>query len=471
MARKNLLKRLLHSTSVRLSLRFALLYSLVTALVFAVAYKLADYETSSWIREQLVAEETALLQEYDARGLDGVIEVLSKYRAFNFENHRIYLLLGENGRRLVGNVNGIGWSGKTGYAEADAIDFIGQNENEAFGFILREFPLGDNTLVLGTSTYFQLELLEGLGSSLLAGFAFVTLIGAAAGIVVGRRTEHRLLQVSDTLQSVAKGDLEARVPLDDGSGDDLTRLSVEINRTISQLQKMVESQNQITADIAHDLRTPMQRLRQRLESIGQSAELSDQLVTEIYATIDDVDELIEIFHALLRISQIESGARRESFDDVDLVPILARIEDAYSAVAEENGQKINFTVGTAPLVVSGDKRLLTQMMANTVENALRHCPPAAHIDVALLAGPNETIFAVSDNGPGIPEHEREKVFRRFYRVEKSRTTPGNGLGFSLIKAVADLHGAKISLSDNHPGLTVTVMFPSPTLASSSFFED
>lgn len=464
------MKRLLRSTSVRLSLRFALLYSLVTAMVFAAAYKMADYETTSWVREQLIAEETVFLQVYDSRGLDGVIEGLSEYGSFNFENHRIYLLLDDKGRRLAGNVNAIGWHGGAGYAEASAIEFIGPDENEAFGYILREIRLGKNSLILGTSTYFLMELLEGLGGGLLAGFAFVVLAGTGAGVAVGRRTEHRLLQVSGTLQSVAKGDLDARVPLSGGEADDLTRLSAEINSTIIQLQKMVESQNQITADIAHDLRTPMQRLRQRLEAISQSGELSDPLGAEICEAIDAVDDLIETFHALLRISQIEAGARRESFREVDLVPVLARLEDAYSAVAEENGQTLSFTVGATPLVVSGDQQLLTQMMANIIENALRHCPPSARIDVALLSGADEIAFAVSDNGPGIPEKDRKKVFRRFYRVEKSRTTPGNGLGLSLVKAVADLHGVEVALADNHPGLNVTFLFPGKAPASSSLLE-
>jgi signal transduction histidine kinase len=264
--------------------------------------------------------------------------------------------------------------------------------------------------------------------------------------------------VSGTLERVAEGDLEARVPLHDSDADDLARLSREINSTISQLEKMVESQNQITADIAHDLRTPMQRLRQRLEAIGQSEELADHLSGQVYQAIEAADDLIETFHALLRISQIEAGAQRESFREVDLTAVLSRIEDAYSAVAEENNQTLVFTGGAAPHTVLGDQQLLTQMVANVVENALRHCPSKAHVEMSLLSTSDHTTFTVCDNGPGIPERDREKVFRRFYRVEKSRTTSGNGLGFSLVKAIADLHCAKVALSDNQPGLKVTVLF-------------
>ena len=453
------LSRIVRSTSVRLSLRFALLYSVVTALVFAMAYQMADYEITEWIEEQLIEEEIAYTHLYREKGLEAVIAQVSKLGDFNFEDHRVFLLKDVNGAHLVGNIERIDGPRASGYLEAASIKITGPTEDEASGYILRNIPLGANTLILGTSTYFVAELLEGLGGGLLIGFAIVLLVGAGAGVAVGRRTEHRLAQISTTLQDVARGNLEARVPLETDTADDLTLLSAEINQTIGHLQKMVESQHQISADIAHDLRTPMQRLRQRLETIGQSPELPALLATAVYEAIDAADDLIETFHALLRISQIEAGARRENFCQVDLVSVLARIEDAYGAVAEEKGQILTFAANTPSVTVSGDQQLLTQMMANVVENALRHCPSDAQIQVELKAQNATVTFGVSDNGPGIPAQEKEKVLRRFYRLEKSRTTSGNGLGLSLVKAVVDLHEARISLTDGHPGLTVSVAFP------------
>jgi signal transduction histidine kinase len=332
------------------------------------------------------------------------------------------------------------------------------DENESPGYILRNISLGAHTLILGISTYFVTELLEGLGGGLLIGLGIVLLVGAGAGVAMGRRTEHRLVQLSTTLQDVAKGNLVARVPLTSGNADDLTQLSAEINKTIGHLQNMVESQNQISADIAHDLRTPMQRLRQRLEAIGQSPDLPLPQATAVYEAIDAADDLIETFHALLRISQIEAGARRENFCQVDLVSVMARIEDAYGAVAEEKGQSLTFTAATPPMPVSGDRQLLTQMMANVVENALRHYSGDAQIQVGPEVQNATVTFVVCDNGPGIPAPEKEKVLRRFYRLEKSRTTSGNGLGLSLVRAVADLHDAKLSLTVGNPGLTVSIVF-------------
>lgn len=458
MAKTSVLQRLFRSTSVQLSLRFALLYALVSAVVFVAAYKLADYETTHWIHEQLEADAQALQQEFASNGLEGLLNGLKAYEAFNFENHRIYLLLDAKGQRLAGNVLSLPLDLEVSYADWADILFAGPNDNEAFGYVLQGFDLGGNRLILGTSTYFLLELLEGLSGGLLLGFVFLVFIGLGAGIVVGQRTERRVREVSKTLQAVASGDLAARVALGQADSDDLARLSAEINRTIGQLQKLVESQKQITADIAHDLRTPMQRLRQRLEAITQSSDLPERIGLEIDTAIAAVEELIETFHALLRISQIEAGARKESFTAVNLATVLARLEDAFSAVAEENGQTLRFIVSPAPLTIAGDQQLLTQMMANILENALRHCPSPAHIDVTLSAGQVGPVFMVSDDGPGIPQAEREKVFRRFYRLDKSRTTPGNGLGLSLVQAIADLHAAEVSLSDNAPGLRVAVLF-------------
>lgn len=452
------LSHIFRSTSVRLSLRFVLLYSAVTALVFLMAYQMADHEISEWIKEQLIEEEIAYIQLFQEHGIDAVIAQASKIGGFNFEDHRIFRVTDGNGTHLVGNIKSIDWTEASDYLDAGFIEVSGPGKNESPGYILRNFSLGANTMVLGTSTYFATELREGLGLSLLTGFAIVLLVGAGAGVAVGRRTEQRLLQITTTLQDVAQGNLEARVPFETGHVDDLTMLSAEINKTIGHLQDLVESQNQISADIAHDLRTPMQRLRQRLEAIGQSQELPPPLAVAVYEAIDAADDLIETFHALLRISQIESGARRENFSQVDLVSVLARIEDAYGAVAEEKGQILTFTTSNTPVTVSGDRQLLTQMMANVVENALRHCPSEAQIQVELKEENERIIFVVSDNGPGIPAQEKEKVLRRFYRLEKSRTTSGNGLGLSLVKAVVDLHEARISLADGHPGLTISVDF-------------
>ena len=262
------------------------------------------------------------------------------------------------------------------------------------------------------------------------------------------------------------GQLERRVPTTGTDSDDLARMADEINRTIAQLQKMVDSQKQISADIAHDLRTPMQRLRQRLDVLLNAPDLTRENREVAEQAVEIADDLIEIFHALLRIAQIEAGQRSVRFAATPLAPILARIEDAYGPVAEENDQTLVFGIEDQDAMVLGDQHLLTQMIANLVENALRHSPPGTRIEVTLARSDNSVLLKVSDNGPGIPAEERDKVFRRFYRLEKSRTTPGNGLGLSMVRAIAELHSAEVTMSDNNPGLRVLLRFQQGSTARS-----
>ncbi|MBU2959183.1 HAMP domain-containing sensor histidine kinase [Paracoccus sp. 1_MG-2023] len=450
--------RFLRSTSARLSLRFAGLYAIITALVFGLSYHFADREISGWVADQLAEEAAGFSSLYDNEGLDAVRAQLGGFAGFNFEDYRIYLLEDADGRVLAGNVEAIDRQASSGYVTATAVQAQTPRYEDVMGYVLHSVQLGPNRLTLGTSTYFLEELQEVLGRGLVAGFVLLLLAGLVAGIVVGRRTERRLNRISATLKSVALGQLDRRVPVTGGDGDDLARMAAEINRTIARLQQMVESQKQISADIAHDLRTPMQRLRQRLDVLRHAPDLPPQITQDAEQAVEIADDLIETFHALLRIAQIEAGQRSVRFAATPLAPILARIEDAYGPVAEENGQTLVFDIEDPGATVQGDQQLLTQMVANLIENALRHTPAATRIEGTLTGADDGVLLRISDNGPGIPAAERDKVFRRFYRLEKSRTTPGNGLGLSMVRAIAELHEATVVLGDNRPGLCVTVRF-------------
>ncbi|WP_246020855.1 sensor histidine kinase [Paracoccus subflavus] len=453
------ISRFLRSTSARLSLRFALLYAIITALVLGLSYHYADREISDWVSDQLAEDAAGFASLYESEGLDAVRAKLSGFAGFNFEDYRVYLLQDPEGKVLAGNVDAIDWQGSGSYVPVNAIHAEKPRYEDVTGYLLHSVQLGPNRLTLGTSTYFLEELREVLGRGFVAGFILLLLAGLLAGIIVGRRTERRLTQISATLKSVALGQLDRRIPATGSDGDDLARMADEINRTIAQLQNMVESQKQISADIAHDLRTPMQRMRQRLDVLLNAHDLTPEIRTDAEQAVEIADDLIETFHALLRIAQIEAGQQSARFAATSLAPILTRIEDAYSPVAEENGQTLVFDIEDQDATVQGDQQLLTQMVANLVENALRHSPSGTRIEVALTRADGSVLLEVSDNGPGIPAEERDKVFRRFYRLEKSRTTPGNGLGLSMVRAIADLHGAAITLKDNSTGLRVLVRFP------------
>ena len=459
MARAAGISGFLRSTSARLSLRFAVLYAVITALVLGLTYHFADRELRGWVTDQLARDAAGFADLYQDEGLNAVRARLAGFAGFNFEDYRIFLLEDAEGRVLAGNVDAIDLLGDSGYLSVEAIHAQTPRDKDVTGYLLHSVQLGQYRLTLGSSTYFQEELREVLGRGFVAGFILMLMAGLLAGVIVGHRTERRLNQISVTLKSVSDGQLDRRVPTTGGDTNDLARMADDINRTIAQLERMVDSQKQISADIAHDLRTPMQRLRQRLDTLQAAPDLPDPIRSSVDEALEIADDLIETFHALLRIAQIEAGARADRFADAALAPVLERVEGAYGAVAEENRQFLTVEVTDHDALVQGDQQLLTQMVSNLVENALRHCPARTRINLSLSWLDGRVLLEVSDNGPGIPEGERDKVLRRFYRLEKSRTTPGNGLGLSMVKAIAELHGATLHLEDNHPGLRVLILFP------------
>jgi signal transduction histidine kinase len=220
----------------------------------------------------------------------------------------------------------------------------------------------------------------------------------------------------------------------------------------------MEGLRQVSNDIAHDLRTPLTRLRQRLEVARTRSTTVDQYRQLIDTVIGDTDEILKTFAAMLRVAEIEAGTARARFAPVDLSALLEAIVELYAALAEDQRQSLDSRIDHG-LVVRGDRELLTQMFVNLVENALRHTPPGTRIEVTAELGAGRPVCAIADSGPGIPPGERDKVFHRFYRLDASRATAGSGLGLSLVAAIAELHHVKVELTDNAPGLRLTLRFP------------
>jgi signal transduction histidine kinase len=282
-------------------------------------------------------------------------------------------------------------------------------------------------------------------------------LAVVAGIVVTRRTVGRIESINATSSAIMQSGLGERVPLC-GSHDEWDQLAENLNSMLDRIEVLVGEVKQVTDNVAHDLRTPLTRMRGRLERAcgGPRDPTTDQLLVD--DTMADLDDVLRMFSSLTRISQIETTTRTSAFRSVDLVEITEAVVELFDAAAEDKDVRLK-VVGDRPVCITGDRDLLFDAVANLVDNAIKHGREAGQVTVELNRSETGAVISVADDGPGIPVDERAHVFRRFYRLERSRCTPGNGLGLSLVVAVARLHEARIKMLDNAPGLKVELRLP------------
>jgi signal transduction histidine kinase len=290
------------------------------------------------------------------------------------------------------------------------------------------------------------------------GLAISVGLALAGGLMMTSSMVRRIEDINDTSREIVEGDLARRIPAS-GAGDDFDKLVANLNGMLDRITGLMETVRQVSDNIAHDLRTPLTRLRSRLEiARGQLGDASPEARAAVEQATEEADGLLATFNALLRIARIEAEQRREGFAAVDLRALLGDVAELYEPVAAERGQTITLSVGPVP-AVQGDRDLLFQAVANLVDNAIKYTPDGGRIVLGLEAAAGAVTLSVADTGPGIPPDQRERVFDRFHRLEASRSTPGSGLGLSLVRAVARLHGATIGLTDNSPGLRVALRLP------------
>ncbi len=288
----------------------------------------------------------------------------------------------------------------------------------------------------------------GLGSAML--------MSVALAFVLARRSERRIARLNRVLDAVARGDLAARFDEPRPRHDDIGRVAAKLNEMLERLSVTVESLRQVSNDVAHDLRTPLARLRNRIEPLQARSDLPESALRELDRAVAEVDAVVKTFNAVLRIAQIEGGNARPREQTLDLNDLAATVHEMLDPVAEEMGHALSFTPWPDPVPVKGDRDMLAQALVNLVENAMRHVPPPARIGLTVARKGATARLAVADNGPGIPPEEREKVLRRFYRLDKDRARAGSGLGLSLVAAIVRLHGGQVRLSDNKPGLLAEI---------------
>jgi len=335
------------------------------------------------------------------------------------------------------------------------------------GYEVRVISDKRGTLILGESREAVNEIAQIF--LFLVGFSLVPtlILSLAVALLIASRSARRVARIEDTLARLTKGDLQARVADDAAQQDDLSRIAAGLDRMAQAQEHSVAALKQVSADIAHDLKTPVQRiavlmsdLRDRVADGSPEAVLAERAVAES-------ERAVGVFQSLLQIAQIEGGSPRARFRTVDLSAIVATFADIYGPAAEDSGHSLIIDMPSQrPVPVRGDKDLLGQVVANLIENGLRHTPSGTTLRLALRQNATHVMLSLADNGPGVPEAERALVLRRLYRLERSRTTAGNGLGLALVAAIAELHDARLELTDNAPGLVVTLTFATPSAKSS-----
>ena len=454
------LRSVCRSTGFRTALLYAVLFGTSVLVVCGVVY----WQTTRYMERQLHAVVDADLWSLTASTEQGSLMPLRdaiRARLAAARGHAAwYLLQDPQGTVVAGNLPARvlppGWV--TLHAPRGDAGTAVRPTRKGHLVLGRGLPLADGAfLFVGHDAHQLEEMRELLVGALGWGVGVTFVLAVVGGAIMGAGTLRRVDAINRVAGEIVRGDLSRRMPVR-GTDNEFDLLAQHLNHMLERMQALMEGMRQVTNDIAHDLRTPLGRLRQRLEGVRRDATTVAEYQGAVDQALAETDQILATFAALLRIAQIESGHRRARFTDVDLVAVLETILDAYTPVAEESGHALHGHLG-ARVHVRGDRDLLVQLFANLVENALRHTPPGSQIAVTLAVAPDGPVAAVADNGPGIPAPARRKAPQRFYRVEGSRSTPGSGLGLSLVAAIAELHGAALELHDHAPGLRVTLTFP------------
>jgi signal transduction histidine kinase len=446
---------LLRSTPFRLALAFSLLFVLAFVVAGLVAFQVLRADLSERLDASVKDTFAVVAATYSGADLEDLVATVDSHAKLARDEDRFLSLVGASGTKLAGSF--LAPALPAGYATASGPALGIPNDDS---YRVYSGKVGDNTLSVAVSFAETEELVSLMVASF--GWATIIVLGLAVigGALLATRVQRRLDLIAATMVEVSHGRLDTRIPLI-GRGDDIDQVSSQVNAALERLSGLVASMKQVSENIAHDLKTPLGRLQINLEEAVSSATAGKDLTSNLAEALNECGRINGTFEALLRIAQIEAGARKASFKLVDLAEVIATIAEIYTDVADDDGKKLVAMVSPKTLsLINGDHELLIQMFANLVENAIRHCPVETKISLSTDATTGRVLAIVSDSGPGIPPDKREKVFQRLYRLDDSRSTRGSGLGLSLVRAIADLHDASIELQDNDPGLKVVVEFPS-----------
>lgn len=456
--------KLVRTTAFRLTLLYLLLFVFFALTLLGYFAWNTRRLVTEQITQTVVAESNELAERFESNGIRGLVTALEN-RALR-PGSNLYLIATPAGQGLAGNVGSLepGVLDRTGWAETTyrRLDETDIAEHRA---LVRVTQLsGGFRLLVGRDLEERRRVFGVVASAARWSFLIVIVLGLGGGVLVARRVLARIDAMTGTTQRIMAGDLSERLPVG-RSGDELDRLAGNLNAMLERIEALMRGLKEVSDNIAHDLKTPLTRLRNRAEeALTRSGNEADYRAA-LERTLDESDALIRTFNALLMIARAESGQARGDMTDFDAADVARGIHELYEPLAEEDGLQLSVQANAAPL--HGNRELISQALANLVENAIKYgkplpsagTPVPAMITIRSKLDGDTVKLSVADRGPGIPEADRARAIERFVRLEASRTLPGSGLGLSLASAVATLHGGGLRLSDNNPGLCATLVLP------------
>ena len=415
------------------------------------------WSTAAYMAQQadatIEAEIAGLAERYRSDGLAGLTSVIAQRSSRKPGGSSVYLLADLFFNPVIGNLDRWPTVPET---EDGWLNFRLEGADDAAGNVhrarARAFRLeGGFHLLVGRDVHDLEQTQKRIVTALIWGLAITVVLALVGGFMMTRSTVRRLETINQTSHDIISGDLSRRIPRNH-SGDEFDVLTGNLNAMLDRIEALMEDVRRVSDNIAHDLKTPLSRLRNSLERLHDSAHDPQQTRTLTERAVTEADALLGTFKALLRIARIESSESRAGFSSLALADVIRDVAELYEPLAEQKDQQ--FTVLPADASIEGDRDLLFQAFANLLDNAIKYTPAGGRIQIEIGHNSEGPRIVIADTGPGIPESARERVFQRFYRLEESRSTPGNGLGLSLVAAVAKLHDAEIRLSDGNPGLRV-----------------
>ncbi len=448
---------LLASSSFRLSLIYMVLFAGSVLLLLGFIY----WATVGFMARQtdatIDAEIVGLAEQYREGGLANLVNTLQERVERDPDSSSVYLLASPTYSPLAGNIDA--WPGvETG---TDGWLTFAFRDTRAGGRIFearaRPFVLtGGLHLLVGRDTRELRATQELIIRALIWGMVLTLALAMVGSVVMSRSMLRRIERINQASREIMAGDLKRRIETA-GSGDEFDQLAVSLNAMLDEIERLMDGIRHVTDNVAHDLRTPLTRLRTRLERLRSELDKDSHATSHVERGIAEADQLLATFGALLRIARIEAGGVRANFESVDLAALVNDAAELYDAVAEEKRITIEANLETRPHI-QGDRDLLFQAIINLIDNAIKYSPTAGRVTLHLKERDQHPVLSIADNGPGIPVEEHGKVLQRFYRMDRSRSQQGSGLGLSLVAAVAHMHSATLEFHDNQPGLIAELRF-------------